>query len=240
MNVGTVRRLGTSTLLVASLVASLAACGSSSHASSTPVTVFDMSADPGKGLPVAKPGHHVVLTSAAVRSALDSLLSAHATLVATLMHEVGAGSSDTTKAVNALAANTRALASSITLIYGTDGGRAFQQLWEQHTQFFIDYAQAERDHNGGAKEEAASELRDYQNDFANFVSTATGGGVPLVTVTNLLHDHVQDLTRYIDADIHGHTDEAGRLLRQAVTHMHVIAKAVSDSIVAQHLKTVRP
>ena len=39
------------------LVAGLAACGSSSHAATTPVTVYDVSADPGKNLPTTDAKH---------------------------------------------------------------------------------------------------------------------------------------------------------------------------------------
>jgi len=236
----TIRRAASSVLLIGCLAIAAAGCGSSSHESSPPVTVFDLTADPGQGLPVAKPGHPVVLARATVRSTLDSLLAAHATLVATLMHQVGQGDANPDAAVKALAANTKALSGAITLVYGVDGGRAFQQLWSQHTQFFIDYAHAARVHDGKAKQEAKDELADYQSDFGNFVTTATGGRVPLLAVTGLLHGHVQDLTQYIDADVSGRPEDAQRLLDQAVAHMHVIATAVADSIVRQHLKTVGP
>ncbi len=225
---------------LALLVTASAACGSSPHPSSTPVTVFKMSADPGVDLPPVDPRHRVVLTSAALRASLDALLSRHATLVATLMHEVGAGDSDTGPAVNALAANTRSLTDAIAVVYGADGARAFAQLWEQHTQFFIDYANADRTHDGGAKKQAEGRLLDYQNDFASFVTTATAGGVPLVAVTNLLHSHVGDLTDYIDADVAGRTADARRFLDQAVAHMHLIAGAIAHAIVLQHLQTITP
>ena len=181
-----------------------------------------------------------MLTAAVLRTTLDSLLSKHAVLVATLMHEVGAGNDHPTAAVKALAANTEALTDAIALVYGSDAARAFAQLWEQHTQFFIDYAQAVRSHDGAAKDEAESRLLDYQHDFASFLSTATDAGVGLVAVTGLLHAHVADLTSYIQADVDGHTADARRILARAVAHMHVIAAAVARAIAVQHLKTVVP
>lgn len=227
-------------VLAALAVPGLAACGSSSKQSATPVTVFSLSADPARDIPVTVPGHRVVLTAAQLRTALDSLFSNHVKLIAALMHEVGAGSSDTGAAVHALAANTQSLTDAIAVIYGIPAARAFAQLWEQHTQFFIDYAQATRGHDGAAKKEALSRLRDYQNDFGNFVSTATANGVGLLAVTNLLRGHVQDLTRYIDADVGGHTADAAQILVQAVAHIRVIAHAMGDAIIAQHLNTVTP
>ncbi|HEV7526192.1 MAG TPA: hypothetical protein VGP92_14570 [Acidimicrobiia bacterium] len=218
----------------------LAACGSSAHPSTTPVTVFNMTVDPGRGLPTVKRGNHATIRTAVLRSTLNSLLSKHATLVAELVHEVGAGQANTTAAVNALAANTHSLTDAIAFVYGVDGARAFAQLWEQHTQFFIDLAQAVRSHDSTAKDAAESKLHDYQNDFASFVTTATDGGVNLVTVTALLHTHVQDMTTYIEADVAGHTSEAAQALAHAVSHMHVVARAISDAIVAQHLDTVSP
>lgn len=235
------RKLAASVLLVALAATFVTACGSGGGSdASSPVTVFNVSADPGQMVPPTKPGRPVVLTVAEVHTALDSLLAKHATLIAALMHEVGAGNDHPTAAITALTANTQGLVDAINAVYGAAGARAFAQLWEQHTQFFIDYAHAARVHDNGAKREAISRLVDYQNDFASFVTTATAGGAPLVAVTELLHTHVDDLTNYINADVDGRTAAAQQLLTQTIAHMHVIAKAIADAIAAQHLKTVTP
>jgi hypothetical protein len=220
------------------VVALLAACGSSSHASSTPITVFNVSADPSRNLPVIDAKHHVPLTATALRSTLDSLLSKHATLVATLVDQVVGGSTAPNPAIAALVANTNALTSAIEQVYGANAARAFAQLWAQHTQFFIDYANAAHGHDGSAKKQAESKLGDYQNDFASFVNTATAGGASLAAVAGLLHGHVHDITSYIDAAESGDPGTARRILAESVAHMHVIAKAVTDAILGQHLKTV--
>src|SRR5207302_2342384 len=128
-------------------------------------------------------------------------LSVHATLVAALMHQVGDGDASPTDQVKALAANTRALTEVVARVYGSEAARAFAQLWEQHTQFFIDYAQADRDHSNAAKRLAQGQLLDYQNDFASFVSTATASDASLTAVTGLLHTHLHGLTSYIDAHV---------------------------------------
>jgi len=218
----------------------VAACGSGSESdeTATPVTVFNVSADPSADMGPAT-GHRVVLTAAQLRSTLDSLLVNHAVLVAELMHQVGAGNDDPAAAIAGLDANTRSLTRAIDVVYGADGARAFTQLWEQHTQFFVDYAYADRKHDDRAKESVEHDLLDYQNDFASFVTTATSGGASLSVVVKLLHQHVEDLTAYIDADTSGNPSEAHRLLTDAVAHMHVIADAVSDAIIRQHLTTVR-
>lgn len=222
------------------LVAALTGCGSSSHASPSPITVFNVAADPSRNLPATDAKHHVVLTVANLRLTVDALLSKHVVLVATLVHRVVAGDTSAAGPVAALTANTAALTAAIEQVYGSDAARAFEQLWAQHTQFFIDYARAARDHSDSAKESAENRLVDYQNDFANFVSTATAGGVSLAVVTALLHGHVHDVTSYIDADVAGHEVEARRILDQGIVHMHRIAGAVADAIAAQHLKTVKP
>jgi hypothetical protein len=236
------RPVRASVLIVTAAIATVGVtgCGSSSTPSATPVTVFSVTADPGSGLPVADAKHPAVLTAVKLRTTLDSLLSEHADLVATLMHLVGAGDDHPTAAVRALGANTAALTGAIAVIYGADGARAFAQLWEQHTQFFVDIAQADRTHDDGARGLAQRRLLDYQNDFASFVTTATAGGASLVAVTGLLHGHVEDLMSYIEADISGNAREAARLRQQAIAHMHEIAKAIADAIVAQHPKTVSP
>jgi len=220
------------------LVSALGACGSSSHESVTPVTVFNLSADPAQHIPAVK-ANPAVLTAAVLRTTLDALLAKHAELVIALAHQVGAGNDSPNAEVNALAANTQNLTDAIALVYGRDAARAFAQLWEQHTQFFVNYAQADRSHDHKAKEDAESQLADYQSDFASFLSTATAGGVGLVAVTSLLHTHVTDITSYIDADVAGHTALAAELQTHAVTHMHIIARAIAAAIAAQHLATVK-
>jgi hypothetical protein len=216
------------------------ACGSSSthDEARSSITVFNVSADPVANVPTTVAGHPVTLTSAQVRSALNELLSAHATLVATLMHQVGEGNEHPTAAIAALTKNTQSLTDAIAAIYGADGARAFAQLWEQHTQFFVDYARAERTNDHSAKTLALRRLLDYQRDFASFVSTATAHGASLIAVTDLLHTHVGDLTGYIDADTAGKVATARALLTRSVVHMHVIAGAIADAIAKQHLATV--
>lgn len=235
-------RSRTSSALAATalLVAALAACGSSSHASSSPITVFNVAADPSQNLPATDAKHHVTLTTATLRLTFDALLSKHVVLVAALVHRVVAGDASADGPVAALTANTAALTAAIEQVYGPDAARAFEQLWAQHTQFFLDYAQAAHRHDSAARKTAEGELGDYQNDFANFLSTATAGGASLAAVTALLHGHVHDVTSYIDADAAGHQIDARRILAVGVAHMHVIAQAVSRAIEAQHLKTVKP
>ena len=60
MSIRNVPALGATALLVAGL----AACGSSSHAAPTPVTVYDVYADPGQNLPATNSRHRAVLTTA--------------------------------------------------------------------------------------------------------------------------------------------------------------------------------
>jgi len=223
------------------LAAALAACGSNAHtASSTSVTVYNVSADPGAQLPTTATKHRVPLTTAVLRSTLDSLLSKHVTIVAALMHRVGEGDTNPSEQIRTLAGNTRALTDVIARVYGNDAARAFAQLWEQHTQFFIDYAQADRVHSKSGKRLAQEQLQDYQNDFASFVSTATASNASLSTVTGLLHAHVHNLTSYIDADVAGHDAEAHQILTDAAANMHVVARTVSEAIAAQHLATIAP
>ncbi len=182
----------------------LSGCASGSHQAATPITVFNLAADPAQQIPAPDP-KRPPLTAAALRRAFDTLLSEHVTLVAALAHAVDTGNGDATPtdAVKALAANTQALTDALASVYGRDAARAFAQLWEQHTQFFIDYAQSARTNDSAGKALAKSQLHDYQSDFASFVTTATAGGVELVAVTNLLHTHVDDITSYVDADVSG-------------------------------------
>ena len=150
-------RFGTAVTVVA-LAGGLATCGTGAHRSSAAVSVFDLAADPARNLPAVDPRHPVVLTVAALHASFDSLLSQHVTLVAALMHEVGAGDADITRRSTPWRQIRSRSPTRIAVVYGTDAARAFAQLWEQHSQFFVDYAQATRDHDGKAKHEAEDRL----------------------------------------------------------------------------------
>jgi hypothetical protein len=211
--------------------------GSHSRTTDAPVVVFDVAADPGEAVPVV---HQAALEVSTLRTQLDSLLSQHVVLVAALAHAVDAGDDNPTAAVRALTKNSQALTGAIATVYGPDAGRAFEQIWEQHTQFFVDYAQAARAHDGGKRGEAINRLNDYQNDFASFLSTATDGSAPIAAVSVLLHGHVEDLLRYIDDDVAGKRAEAEHDLQQAVGHMRVISRTVANAIAAHSPDTIKP
>ena len=93
----------------------------------------------------SRSGNHAVLTSTVLRSTLDSLL-VEARRTRRDAHARGRRRERSSRPRRSMRwpPTRTSLTGAIELVYGTDAARAFAQLWEQHTQFFIDYAQAVR------------------------------------------------------------------------------------------------
>lgn len=194
--------------------------------------IFDLEAGTSVGLDPAPAAEGVVIPAAELESLLGELLGEHAELVARVMVAAADGD-DTADAVDALQANTVELTGAMNTVYGPTGAGAFDQLWGQHTQFFAEYAVASGDGDEGRRDRAYAKLHDYHVDFASFADTATGGTAPAEVVVGLLHTHVEDLTRFIDAHTAGDDAAAEEHLRSAMDYMPVIADALAGAIAAQ-------
>ena len=166
--------------------------------------IFDLEAGTSVGLDPAPAAEGVVIPAAELESLLGELLGEHAELVARVMVAAADGD-DTADAVDALQANTVELTGAMNTVYGPTGRR----------------------------DRAYAKLHDYHIDFASFADTATGGTAPAEVVVGLLHTHVEDLTRFIDAHTAGDDAAAEEHLRSAMDYMPVIADALAGAIAAQ-------
>lgn len=207
------------------------ACGAEPQRRAAP-QIFDLEAGTSVGLDPEPAASGVVIPAAELEALLADLLGEHAELVADVMLAAAEGE-DADDAVDALRANTVELTGAINLVYGPDGAAAFDQLWGQHTQFFAEYAVAAGEGDEQRKDEASAKLHDYHLDFSSFADTATGGTAPAEVVVELLHQHVEDLTGYIDAHATGDDAEADRRREAATSYMAVIADALAGAIAAQ-------
>lgn len=213
------------------LVVGIGGCSSEPEQRAAP-QIFDLEAGTSVGLDPEPAAARTVVPAADLEALLADLLGEHAELVADVMTAAADGDS-TTESVAALQANTVELTGAINLVYGPDGAAAFDQLWGQHTQFFAEYAVASGDGDQVRKDEASAKLHDYHLDFSSFADTATGGTAPAAVVIELLHNHVADLTGYIDAHTSGDQAEAADRLESATSYMTVIADALAGAIAAQ-------
>ena len=175
--------------------------------------------------------------AAGLRVALNRLLAEHASLAMEAMRQ-GVDTGDLsdpefTAAAGALAGNTDDLTAAIESVYGADAGAAFRTQWEAHIGFFVDYTVGVATDDDAAKTAALDELAGYREDFAAFLDSATGGGLPADAAADALQMHVDQLVAQIDAYAAGDYDGAYAAAREAYAHMSMTADALALAIIQQ-------
>ncbi len=175
--------------------------------------------------------------AADLRVALNRLLAEHASLAMEAMRQ-GVDTGDLSDpefaaAAGALGSNTDDLTAAIESVYGADAGDAFRAQWEAHIGFFVDYTVGVATDDQAAKDAALDELAGYREDFAAFLDSATGGGLPADAAADALQMHVDQLVAQIDAYADGDYDGAYAAAREAYAHMSMTADALALAIIQQ-------
>ncbi len=165
-----------------------------------------------------------------LRSALDRLLSEHASLAAFAMQKGIDGAADFGDVAGALGKNTDDLTAAITSVFGKDAGTAFNGLWNQHIGFFVDYVKATGAKDEDGRQMALDKLGNYKNDFAKFLSGATK--IPEGNLASSLQMHVDQLVAAFDSYVAKDYAAAYTNFRDASKHMNMTGDALASAIVA--------
>ena len=168
-----------------------------------------------------------------LRAHLDYLFSEHAFLAITAMQKGIDGAEDFEATAASLNENTEGLTAAIEGVYGAEAGEAFNEMWNDHIGFFVDYVMATAEENDEAKEEALNNLSQYRDDFAEFLSGATDGKLPVDDLANGLQMHVDDLIGAFDSYVEGDNESAYQQVRDAYAHMFHVSKDLSWAITEQ-------
>ena len=214
--------------ILGALVITAVSCGGSESAPRR--TIIDLGRDAGAGIPTVDPDRHDVLDAGTLRLTVEQLLAGHGLSATALMRAASVDAPDVDARLEALAANTRDLTGAIGMVYGPVGARAFEQLWSQHTQAFLDYASATGDDERAV---ARSHLRDYEHDFASFVATATAGAASVDAVRHLLEQHNGQMLEQLDAMRAGDATRSIDLTVASMDYLAVIGQALSSAFAAQ-------
>jgi hypothetical protein len=172
--------------------------------------------------------------AATLRSGLTALLQEHVYLtgigVATA-YTAGADSAEFTAAKAALDGNTADLADAITSIAGEENGATFQQVWDAHVGYFVDYAVAVKSGDTAAAEAAQAELTGYTQDAGAFFEQISDGNLPAAAVTEALAMHVSTMSAAIDALAAGEPT-ASDTLKAAAEHVGMDAATIATGLAA--------
>ncbi len=168
-----------------------------------------------------------------LRADLGHLLSEHAFLAVETMRIGAAGTEDFDDAAAALEANTDDLTEAITSVYGDDAGKAFEKIWTAHIGYFVDYVKATENDDEDAKDKALDNLSHYKEDFSEFLAGATDERLEADSLAEGLQEHIGQLIGAFDSYVAGDYQEAYEHEREAINHMHMIAKGLSTAITEQ-------
>ncbi|APH07145.1 copper amine oxidase [Bacillus weihaiensis] len=179
-------------------------------------------------------GSEAVATPAAeLRTTLGHLLSEHAYLAVEVMRNGALGAKDFEASVGALSENTEELSAAIASVYGEEAGEQFNGMWEEHIGFFVDYVTATAENDEAKKEEALTNLDTYREKFSQFLETATGERLEASGLAEGLQMHVNQLVGAFDSYLAEDFDKAYEYEREAISHMHMVAKGLSNAITDQ-------
>ncbi|WP_409252971.1 copper amine oxidase [Bacillus sp. SCS-153A] len=172
--------------------------------------------------------------AAELRTSLGHLLSEHAYLAVEAMRRGAEGSADFEAAAGALNANTEDLSAAITSVYGEEAGAQFKEIWTNHIGFFVDYVKATGANDQEAKDQALANLAGYKEEFSKFLETATGERLESSSLADGLQMHINQLIGAFDSYVAGDYEKAYEYEREAVGHMHMVAKGLSSAITDQY------
>ena len=172
--------------------------------------------------------------AAALRSGLTAMLQEHVYLtgigVATA-YTAGPDSTEFTAAKAALDGNTADLADAVGSIAGEEQGMAFQQLWDEHIGYFVDYAVAVKGGDQAAADAAQASLAGYTTEAGAFFEQISAGNLPAAAVAEALTMHVTTLTAAIDALAAGEPT-ASDTLKAAADHVGMDAATIATGLAA--------
>jgi hypothetical protein len=222
-------------LVIAIISAALIAGGCSTADRSTPEVphIFDLNVDSAAAIVPVAPDRVNVLAAAQLRLTLERLLGWHVVTLTEVMARTERGDESLQQWMDALASNTDDIVRAIGLVYGPVGARAFGQLWANHTQFLIDYAEALANHDTAAARKALANLAEYEHDTAALLDRATAGAAPAAAVQQLLENHVAQMTSGLDAAAHGLADRHAQISVDAHSYAIDIGDALASAIAAQ-------
>jgi hypothetical protein len=172
--------------------------------------------------------------AATLRAGLTALLQEHVYLtgigVATA-YTAGADSPEFTAAKTALDGNTADLAAAVGSLAGDEQAMAFQQLWDAHVGYFVDYAVAAKAGDQAGMAAAQASLAGYTTDAGAFFEQISGGNLPAADVAAALAMHVSTMSAAIDALAAG-DPMASDTLKAAADHVGMDAGTIATGLAA--------
>jgi hypothetical protein len=165
------------------------------------------------------------------RVALNELLQEHVFLASfTTSAALRGANGEVTSASNTLTDNGHDLGSAVGNIYGDDAKTTWNNLWDKHNGYFVDYTKAVAAKNDADKKTAVDNLtNNYVNPFSDFLAGATG--LASDDIKALLNAHVTTTAKIVDDQGANKPADAANDDLAAEQHMATIGNALAPAIV---------
>jgi len=170
-----------------------------------------------------------------LQTALSRLLAEHMGLIVQLMRAAHDDAPDLPGAGKATNANTAELGGAIAALYGEPASTAFLDLWGQHVEGLVAYADAPA--GSAARDAARRQEEDYAPQLARFLAGATEGRLPAIDLAAALTEHDDHLMDQADAYAEDDLMRAQELSEMGYAHMfalsQTLATAIGDTVAAR-------
>jgi hypothetical protein len=168
--------------------------------------------------------------STELQSQLGMKFGEHAELAVDAMRSGISGLADFPAAAGALDQNTRELTAIVESVFGAEGARAFQALWADHIDAFVEYTQALAKQDEAAEDAAKSRLTQFNDEFARFLSTSTQGRLGTAALADAFVMHEDMLLQQINAYAEADYSTAYEVSYEAYQHMFALAEQAATAI----------
>ncbi|HSK98290.1 MAG TPA: hypothetical protein VK891_16805, partial [Euzebyales bacterium] len=126
-------------------------------------------------------------------SALAQLLGEHVEIAIDAMRAGVEGAPEFPAAAGALNANTEDVAAAMDSLFGADRAEAFNRLWADHIDLFVEYTVAVADNDEAAKDDIAARFERVIDQFGSALAETTEGQVDAEVVHQAMTRHEHQL-----------------------------------------------
>ena len=135
----------------------------------------------------------------ALRVGLGRLLGEHAFLLMETIRATSLGDGEEAALRLGLDDNSAELEAAIAGIYGAEAGDRFADLWDDHIELLLAYAEARERNDTTRANRARQGLDEYTKDFAAFLASANPD-LRVNDEADALQLHIEQVTAFVDGD----------------------------------------
>jgi len=162
---------------------------------------------------------------------LQALLGQHSVLAADMMRGRIRNDEDFGQAANAaIGTNTEALSQIVGSLFGEPAATRFGEMWTAHVTAFFNYARGLATGDTGVSDEARTTLVRFENDLADFFSTASQGRLSGDAARTAVQTHVDHLLGQADAYAAKDYALSDEMYRTGYSHAFQLGQALAATL----------